>query len=352
MPNPPVRRRRPPPVDTLTPPELAAELAPVAAPAPAVAPVVPVAPVAPAPRHVPTDFGALSAISQMDRGEVTRMMDAYIGGARGPQLQRGDKVSGRITRLTGGTAFVDVGSKADAAMDRVELPSNAAVGDVVDAWVVKSAAEGELKLSRAVSGDLAGAFLDDAKATQIIIEGKVTEASEHGLKVQLTGGIRAFCPVSHIDRGQVDDTAAYVGQSMGFRVIDVRGREAIVSHRVVAEEEERQLQSRQLATLKEGDVLDGEVVRLMDFGAFVKVPPGLEGLVHISNISRNRIKHPNEALKEGQAVRVRVLSVEADKNRLNLGIKQAEDSVVTPRRGNTGTFNQFEGLLKNWKPKG
>jgi ribosomal protein S1 len=131
--------------------------------------------------------------------------------------------------------------------------------------------------------------------------------------------------------GASPDLEDFVGRSLTFHVIDVRGREAIVSRRAIAEAEAREGQARALASLREGDVYTGVVTGIRPFGAFVRILPGVEGLVHLSNLSTSRVSDPATVVKEGQEVRVRVLSIESARGRINLGIRQADESLSTER---------------------
>ncbi|HOL50741.1 MAG TPA: bifunctional 4-hydroxy-3-methylbut-2-enyl diphosphate reductase/30S ribosomal protein S1 [Bacillota bacterium] len=164
--------------------------------------------------------------------------------------------------------------------------------------------------------------LENAMDTGEIIEGKVTEAVKGGLVVDI--GVRGFVPASQVGRRFVEDLNVYVGQTLRLKVREVERLRSnvVLSHRAVLEEEERLAKERAFQTLERGQVLDGTVTRLVSFGAFVDIGDGVEGLLHISDISWSRIKHPGEVLAEGQSIKVLVLNVDRERERISLGYKQ------------------------------
>jgi small subunit ribosomal protein S1 len=303
--------------------------------------------------RAPTDFDGLREVADMDRDELTAMLEAFAPGKRTP-FRQGQRVRGVITRLTPTIAFIGVGGKADASIDRVELPEGAAEGSTVEAYVV-STKDGEIRLARTIGGDTTRALLDDAVENKIPVQGKVESRNDHGFVVQLSGGVRAFCPNSQIDYVVEPDLDVYIGRSFSFRVLDVRGREAVVSHRAIAEIEAREASDRALVDVKEGEVYDGVVTGIREFGAFVRISVGVEGLVRLGNLAKRRVSDAASVVQEGQEVRVRVLSVDLNRKRLDLGIRQVDDTDTesagaprpTRREDMTtgGTFGTFGALL-------
>lgn len=323
--------------------------------------VLPPAPPPPPPRDA-TDFEGLSAIASMDRDEATRLMDAFSGGPKQATLRRGDRVIGRITRIGSTVAFVHVGTKADATLERNELPAGLSVGDEITAFVSNNPSEGEVKLTTTPSGDMAVEMLEAAKEAGDTVEGRVVKRNDHGYEIQLGQGVRGFCPNSHIDRQPITDPDGYVGRTMGFKVLEVRGKEAIVTHRAIADEEAEADRAHQLSLLQKDEVYPGVVTSLREFGAFVRLPTGVEGLVPLANLARQRVSHPNEVLKEGQEVNVRIMSIDTERKRLGLSIRHANQPGEAPpapppsdRRGPPNvrvpepTFGVLAGLLSSWK---
>jgi 4-hydroxy-3-methylbut-2-enyl diphosphate reductase len=166
--------------------------------------------------------------------------------------------------------------------------------------------------------------LEQARDSGETISGTVTEAVKGGLVVDI--GVRGFVPASQVGRRFVEDLSAYVGQTLRMKVKEVeraRGN-VVLSHRAVLEEEERQARTLAFQTLSRGQVVDGTVTRLASFGAFVDIGQGVEGLLHISDIAWSRLKHPSEVLSEGQPIRVQILNVDVERERISLGYKQLQ----------------------------
>lgn len=335
-------RRRPGASDTVVEPDAVAEPKPAAE--------VVRAAVVTAPRVVATDLSGLEGIADLDRATLDAMLAEFGPRKGGGRVHAGQRVRGPVTRITESAVFVDVGSKADAVLDRVDAPTTLAVGDTFDAWV-HSIRDGEVRLTTRPSGDSAREMYREAQARKEPVTGRVTAVGEHGLDVDLGDGVRGFCPTSQIDRGDVDPMEL-LGSSQRFRVSNTTGRDILLSRRAVQDDEARTADDAKLKTLREGDVLEGTVTSLREFGAFVKLPDGVEGLVHLSNLSKKRVQNPAEVVAEGQVVKVRVLSVDLDRRRVNLGMRQAEDAPVQERAAAAPRgFNLFEGLLQNVKVK-
>lgn len=342
-------RRRGPRTPEAPPAEPAAVEVEVAVrPAPVRA--APPPPAAPSPR-APTDFDGLRAVAEMDAADVRALMESYGGGQRQGALRVGQRVRGRVTSVGQQSVFVDVGGKADASIDRLEL-TQVELGETIEAFVVST--DGEVRLTRTPSGSAAREMLAEAQTAKMPVSGKVTAVSDSGWQVQLADGIGAFCPGSHTGAGEVGDPG-HVGQSFPFLVHDLRGRDVVLSRRALVEAEERAAAAERYGALNVNDVLEGPVTRVADFGAFVKLPGGLEGMVHISNLADRRIKHPSDVVKEGDVVKVRVLAVDRARRRVDLGMKQAADGgSTTPapdRPGSSRGFDVFAALLKDVRVK-
>ncbi len=249
-------------------------------------------------------------------------------------LKAGDKVSGTVISIGQKSVFVDCGASVDGIVDREELLNEAgevsvAEGDTLELYVV-GLTDDSVRLSRALTGVGGLNMLEEAYANRVPVEGKVKEQIKGGFHVEVLKR-RAFCPVSQIDARYVANPEDYVGQTLQFRITKLTegGRNIVVSRRVLLEEEQQQASASFFENVKEGDVVEGVVTRLAAFGAFVELTPGLEGLVHISEISWARIQSPEEALSVGDRVRVKYLGAAEGKKpgetRLSLSIKQAQD---------------------------
>jgi small subunit ribosomal protein S1 len=172
--------------------------------------------------------------------------------------------------------------------------------------------------------------LQQAFKSGIPIEGKVEAVNKWGLGVSLLGGVRAFCPISQIDTQFVKDTEGYRDQSFSFKIIEYRngGRNIVVSRRALLEVDEKKMADEVRAGLTKGAEIEGTVTRLQPFGAFVALGGGVEGLIHVSEMSFQRVKHPSEVLQEGQQVKVAIIDLKnlgsKKKERISLSLKALE----------------------------
>jgi small subunit ribosomal protein S1 len=248
------------------------------------------------------DFAALLAASEQQTSRLTA----------------GQLVSGRVVSVGATAAFVEIGGKGEAVIDIAEFRDaqtgavSLAIGDRIEATVVDDGTtSGTVVLKRTVGrGSHVPGELEQALAHHIAVEGVVTAEIKGGFEVQVAG-VRAFCPGSQIDRRRVEGTS-YVGQRLRFLVtrIESGGRNIVVSRRDLLEEEAAQEAARTWERIEVGAVLEGRVSSLRDFGAFVDLG-GVEGLLHVSELSHSRTANPHELLQVDQAVTVKVVSVDA-----------------------------------------
>src|SRR4051812_17338936 len=212
------------------------------------------------------------------------------------RLKAGQKVSARIAHLGGEVAFLDLGGKGEGIIDLRELRNDKGdllvhVGETIEGFVL-SIADGNVVITRSVPKGAGREVLQSALDNKIPVEGLVTGVNKGGLEVDL-GGMRAFVPTSQIDVRFIEDPAQFVGQRLKFRVAELRGGNAILSRRALIEEE-RQVQAVELRKkLEVGAQLDGTVISVRDFGAFVDIG-GIEGLVHVSELSHQRVAHAQD----------------------------------------------------------
>lgn len=239
-------------------------------------------------------------------------------GARRQRLAAGDVVRGRVIGVSAATAFVEVGGKGEAVIDLAEFRDaetgevRLAVGDEIEATVTDDGSQsGSVVLKRTLGrGGHVPGELEQALAHGLAVEGVVTAENKGGFEVQI-GGVRAFCPGSQIDRRRGVPGAAYVGQRLRFHVtkIDAGGRNVVVSRRRLLEEEAEAEAARTWERLQVGAVVTGTVTSVRDFGAFVDLG-GVEGLIHISELSHARTAHPSDVLSPGQSVEAKVVKIE------------------------------------------
>jgi small subunit ribosomal protein S1 len=253
-------------------------------------------------------------------------------GTPGRRVRPGERITGVVAKIGKDTIFVDLGGKSEGIADLKEFTDkegNLTVrpGDRVEMRVA-SVKEGiQLTKGMKVQGADALDILREAKENLIPVEGKVSSVIKGGFEIDLSG-IRAFCPLSQIDMIFTEKPEDHVGARYPFRIMEIkeRGKNIIVSRRVLLEEEQEKRSKETLERLKPDVEMEGKITKLANFGAFVDLG-GIEGMVHISEISHGRINHPSEVLQVGQQVAVKVLRVEADKDgkpKISLSIKALE----------------------------
>nr|WP_321256940.1 30S ribosomal protein S1 [uncultured Pseudodesulfovibrio sp.] len=267
----------------------------------------------------------------VEEGEESfaELFEQYSEGG-GDNLNIGDKVSGKVIQVGESTIFVDTGTKLDGVVEKAEMldeEGNCTVsdGDTVELYVVGKDSGG-IKLSRAISGIGGLAMLEEAKSSNLPVEGKVESTCKGGFNVTLMQR-RAFCPVSQIDSRFVEDPEEYVGKTLEFLVtkLEQNGRNIVVSRRSLLERDAAEAAETFVSETNVGDEVEGTITRLAAFGAFVEIMPGLEGLVHISQISYGRIGHPEEAVTVGQKVKAKIIRIEHDdKGRLKISLSMKE----------------------------
>jgi small subunit ribosomal protein S1 len=242
------------------------------------------------------------------------------------RLEKGDLVDGTIVAIGPEVAFVDVGGKGEAVIDIAELRNaegglEVAPGDRVQAMVVSTA--GGLTLSRRLAGGAAtDRQLEDAFQTRLPVEGKVERAVKGGYEVRI-GRQRAFCPMSQIDvRGA--DATAHEGQVYQFRIIEYKegGANLVVSRRALIEDEQRANAAGVRESIVAGAVMTGRVTSVREFGAFVDLGAGVQGLLHISEMAWSRVSDASEVVKPGEEITVKILRVDEGKQKISLGLKQ------------------------------
>jgi small subunit ribosomal protein S1 len=250
----------------------------------------------------------------------------------GHRVYPGDKVSGKVAKISRDALFVDLGGKSEGVADLQEfLDKNGNLTVKEGDWVemrVSSTRDG-IHLSKGIKIQGADALeiLREAQQDLIPVEGRVSGVVKGGFEVDLSG-VRSFCPLSQIDLRFCEKPEDHIGARYPFRIMEIKekGKNVIVSRRVLLEEDQEKRFKETLERLKPHLECEGKVVKIADFGAFVDIG-GVEGMVHISEISHARIKHPSEILKIGQPVKVKVMKVESDKEgrpKISLSMKALE----------------------------
>ncbi|MGH2437950.1 MAG: 30S ribosomal protein S1 [bacterium] len=249
-----------------------------------------------------------------------------------PDLSPRQIVQGIVVRVDTEGVLVDVGAKSEGLIPPTELGKQGepevSVGERIDVMVMHvEGDEGNLILSkRRADFEVAWRRVHDAKETGALLHAMVVDKVKGGLVVDL--GMRGFVPGSHVDLTQAKGRRFewFVGQSIPLKVIEVdrpKGR-VILSHRQAVEEERHKRKADLLESLQEGQIVEGLVKRLTDFGAFVDLG-GTDGLLPISEIAWTYIKHPSEVIRRNQQLRLLVLRVDRESGRISLGLKQILD---------------------------
>jgi small subunit ribosomal protein S1 len=245
-----------------------------------------------------------------------------------PTLHEGQIVKGRVVQISDDSVFVDIQEKGEAIIARAELEDeqgNLEVGvdDEVEATVIST--DGEIRLSRKLlKGMKARALLESAVANGLPVEGRVAGVIKGGYEV-MVAGLRAFCPFSQIDTRRVESSDVYLNQVLEFRVTRYgdNGRNIVLSRRHLLEESARKAAEETRQKVAPGAVLPGTVSSLTDFGAFIDLG-GVQGLVHLSELSHSRVVKPADLLKVGQEVSVKVLKIDGKNGKIALSMKALE----------------------------
>jgi small subunit ribosomal protein S1 len=263
-------------------------------------------------------------VAEPDEEDFATMFEAS---QRSRQLKRGQTIEGVIVAIGEETALVDVGGKSEAIIDVNELKDEhghleVAVGDRIPATVVTGT--GGLRLSRRLAlGAATSRQLEDAFHASLPVEGRVERAVKGGFEVRVARQ-RAFCPISQIDVIRNTDPAQHEGRVYKFRIIEFKegGKNLVVSRRALLEEEQKANAAEARSSIVEGAVMTGRVASVREFGAFVELGGGVQGLLHISEMAWVRVVDPSQVVKPGDEITVKVLRVDADGTKISLGLKQ------------------------------
>ncbi|MEK4738344.1 MULTISPECIES: 30S ribosomal protein S1 [Bacillus] len=269
------------------------------------------------------------------------------------ELQVGDVVTGSVTKVEEKQVLVNVGYKTDGVIPISEL-ANVHIekaSDVVELdqtlelKIIKLEDDDLVLSKRAVDAEKAWVELQEKFNSGHVFDVIVKDIVNGGLVVDL--GVRGFIPASLVEVHYVEDFADYKGKTLAVKIVELdrEKNRVILSHKVVVELELDSKKKEAISSLKEGDIVEGTVQRLTDFGAFVNVG-GVDGLVHISQISHERVEQPSEVLEQGQKVKVKVLSVDADTQRISLSIKAAQPGPWENVAGEIKAGDIREGVVK------
>ena len=272
---------------------------------------------------------SIFALDDISDEEMNNLIDGTV-----TDFDEGDLVTGTVVKLERDEVLLDIGYKSEGVIPSRELsirkdvnPADVvAMGDEIEALVLqKEDKEGRLVLSKKrAEYERAWNAVEEKFNSGETVEGEVIEVVKGGLILDI--GLRGFLPASLVDLRRVKDLNAYLGTRIEARVIEMdRNRNNVVlSRRVVLEEARKAERQEILSKLQVGMRLKGTVSSIVDFGAFVDLG-GIDGLVHISELSWNHVNHPSEVVKVGQEVEVQVLDVDLNRERISLGLKQTTE---------------------------
>jgi small subunit ribosomal protein S1 len=248
--------------------------------------------------------------------------------AQNKSLEAGRRLEAKIVGASEQYLFLDVGGKSEGCIAKSEFVDPDGnllvnVGDIIKVYFL-SLDKGALFTSRLGGGSVSTAHLEAAFEKQVPVEGLVEKEIKGGFEVKVTGNVRAFCPYSQMGLHRLSEPAACVGQRLPFRITEFgeSGRNIILSHRVLLEEERQVKRDELKESLAVGQTVRGLVSSIRDFGAFIDLG-GVDGLIPISEIGWGRVENINEFLAVGQEVEAVVLQLDWEKNRISLSLKQA-----------------------------
>src|SRR5437016_10432510 len=282
-------------------------------------------------------------------GRIVPNYDATI-----TPFEEGDVVTGKVVRIDADEVLVDIGYESAGAVPAYELSIRKSVdptdevhlGEEVDALVLtKEDQDGRLIMSKKRARfEKAWRRIEAAAESGEPVEGTVIEVVKGGLIIDL--GVRGFLPASLVDIRRVPNLDEYMSQKIETKVIELnRSRNNVVlSRRAVLEEQRKEDRERILDRLQPGQVVEGKISNIVDFGAFVDLD-GIDGLIHISELSWSHVNHPSEILSIGDTVSVKVLDIDRDRQRISLGLKQTQDD---PWQRVVDTYNvgdELEGTV-------
>jgi small subunit ribosomal protein S1 len=274
---------------------------------------------------VPDSDGLLLEIN----GQIVPNYDATLH-----PFQEGDVVTGNVVRIDNDEVLVDIGYKSEGVIPAGELSIRKSVdphdevelGEEVDALVLtKEDQDGRLILSKKRARfERAWRKIEAAAESGEPVDGRVIEVVKGGLIIDL--GVRGFLPASLVDIRRVPNLDEYLDQTIECKVIELnRSRNNVVlSRRAVLEEQRKEDRERILDRLQPGQVVEGTISNIVDFGAFVDLD-GIDGLIHISELSWSHVNHPSEILSIGETVSVKVLDIDRQRQRISLGLKQTQE---------------------------
>jgi len=243
------------------------------------------------------------------------------------RIAPGEKVTAQVLKISGDWIFLNTGRKGEGVLDKKELldaDGNLTVkeGDTISAWFLSSS-NNEMRFTTKLGGAATHSGLEEAWRSGIPVEGFVDKEVKGGFEIKIAGSVRAFCPYSQMGLRRIENPESCVGSHMSFRISEYgeKGRNIILSHRAILEEEQRGQREELRETLREGMKVKGKVTSIRDFGAFVSIGC-VEGLLPISEIAWGRIADIREVLTVGQELEVVVKLIDWENNKFSFSIRE------------------------------
>lgn len=282
-----------------------------------------------------------------DTEDFAALFEASLKAKR---VEQGQTVEGTIVAIGPEVAFVDVGGKGEATIEVAELKDDdgdieVSVGDRIQAVVIST--QGGLTLSRKLArGAVTARQLEDAFHSGLPVEGRVESVVKGGYEIRIAGQ-RGFCPFSQIDTMRTSDPSVHERKVYTFRITEFKegGRNLVVSRRALLEDEQRASASEVRQSIVVGAVLTGRVASVREFGAFIDLGGGIQGLLHVSEMGWSRIADPSLVLQPGEAITVKVLQVDEGKGKISLGLKQLAADPWTSVQASYDVGQVFSGTV-------
>ena len=278
-----------------------------------------------------------------ETAEANSFAEAFEASLNFKTPEQGELLRGQIVSISGDDAFVSYGGPSEAVMAAAEL-EGLEVGDTVEGTVVKTSPE--MRISRKLMKGKAS--LDQLRSmfeNRLPVQGKVSGRNKGGFDVSVSG-VRAFCPLSQIALGKIENPDAFLNQTYDFRVTEMSddGRRVVVSRAALLKEEAAARAQETRNKIVPGAELTGRVKTITPFGAFVDLG-GVDGLLHVSEMSRRRVSDPNEVVSVGQELRVKVIKVDSEGKRISLSMKDQEPDPWSDVAARYPAGAQFSGKI-------
>jgi len=275
-----------------------------------------------------TEGGAMS----QDMDSFAALFEASISG--GDFGKEGEIVKGTVVAVQRDNVVIDIGGKSEGMISLSEFATEPGVaptvkaGDIVDVFIESRENDDGLVMLSKEKADKMKVWDEISSACERdeLIEGTITQRVKGGLSVTIRGGVKAFLPGSQVDLRPIRNLDKLIGQTYQFKVIKFNKKRGniVLSRRVLLEKERDQIKTKTLETLEEGKVVKGTIKNITEYGAFVDLG-GIDGLLHITDMSWGRVNHPSEVFQVGDEVTVKVLKYNAETERVSLGLKQTQE---------------------------